>query len=78
MPIGITAGGKDTIVPADSVVRLAGILKKLNRPVLLIYREDGGHNTPYDDNLRALEFAIAPPSTSSPARGAPHQQHEGA
>jgi pimeloyl-ACP methyl ester carboxylesterase len=68
MPIGITAGGKDTSVPADSVVRLAAILKKLNRPVLLIYRENGGHHTSYDDNLRALEFAIAPPPTNSPAR----------
>jgi dipeptidyl aminopeptidase/acylaminoacyl peptidase len=68
MPIAITAGGKDTSVPADSVVRLTGILKKLNRPVLLIYRGNAGHHTSYDDNLRALEFAIAPPPTNSPAR----------
>jgi pimeloyl-ACP methyl ester carboxylesterase len=68
MPIALTAGGKDTSVPADSVVRLAGILKKLNRPVLLLYRETGGHHTTYEDNLRVLEFALSPPTTNSPAR----------
>ena len=68
MPVGLTAGGKDNSVPADSVVRLAGILKKLNRPVLLIYRENGGHSTSYEDSLRALEFVISLPRTNSPAR----------
>lgn len=68
MPISLTAGGKDTSVPADSVVRLAGILKQLNRPVLLIYRENGGHNTSYEDCMRALEFVISRPPTNSAAR----------
>lgn len=58
MPLAITAGGKDTLVPAHSVLRLAGVLKKLGRPVLVIYREDGGHQTDYADTTAALEFVI--------------------
>jgi pimeloyl-ACP methyl ester carboxylesterase len=65
MPIAITAGGKDKSVPPDSVMRLGGILKKLNKPVLLIYRETGGHSTSYEDTTRALEFAIRPPATTT-------------
>jgi hypothetical protein len=45
MPIAITAGGRDTLVPPDSVIRLAGVLKKLQPNVLLIARPDGGHST---------------------------------
>ncbi len=59
MPVAITAGGKDALVPAASVVRLAGALKQLGRKVLLIYREEGGHSTDYADTAAALEFAIA-------------------
>lgn len=58
MPVGLTAGGKDESVPPQSVVRLAGILKKLNRDVLLIYREDGGHATNYEDGTAILEYII--------------------
>jgi pimeloyl-ACP methyl ester carboxylesterase len=58
MPVAITAGGKDTVVPPDSVVRLANILKLLDRDVALIYRKDGGHSTNYDDTRAALEFVI--------------------
>lgn len=59
MPIAITAGGKDSTVPPASVLRLAEIVKKL-RPdnVLLVYREDGGHSTTYDDSKAAFEFVI--------------------
>jgi dipeptidyl aminopeptidase/acylaminoacyl peptidase len=59
MPVAITAGGKDALVPAASVVRLAGALKQLGRKVLLIYREEGGHSTNYADTAAALEFVIA-------------------
>ncbi len=70
MPVGITAGGKDTVVPPQSVVRLAGVLKKLNRDVLLIYRKDGGHSTTYDDAKVILEFMVKPrPTATSPAGG---------
>jgi pimeloyl-ACP methyl ester carboxylesterase len=69
MPVGLTAGGKDGSVPPDSVVRLASILKKLKREVLLVYREERGHSTSYEDARRILEFVIGVrPATSAPAR----------
>ncbi len=58
MPVGITAGGKDDVVPAASVVRLAEKLKAMGRKVLIVYREDGGHATNYEDGMAILEFAI--------------------
>ena len=58
MPIGITAGGQDAIVPPDSVLRLANILELLGRDIMLIYNEDGGHETNYDDSKAVLEFVI--------------------
>jgi predicted esterase len=58
MPVGITAGGKDEVVPSASVVRLAKALEKLGRKVLLVYREDGGHATTYEDAKAILEFAV--------------------
>jgi pimeloyl-ACP methyl ester carboxylesterase len=58
MPVGITAGGQDKSVPADSVIRLAKVLQKLNRPVLLVYRENDGHSTSYEDGRRILDFAV--------------------
>lgn len=58
MPVAITAGGKDTIVPPQSVLRLAGVLKKLNPNVLLLYREDGGHSTTYADAKQAFDFVL--------------------
>ena len=59
MPVGLTAGGKDDIVPADSVVRLANVLTERHRDVLLVYREDGGHSTTYEDACTILEFVLA-------------------
>jgi len=59
MPVGITAGGKDTLVPPQSVVRLAEALRRLGRKVLLIYRENGGHSTDYADTTAALEFVLS-------------------
>jgi len=74
MPVAMTAGGKDTAVPPESVVRLAGILKQLNRAVLLIYRETGGHSTSYEDATAILEFVITkakdPAGASSKPAGA--------
>lgn len=58
MPLAITAGGMDALVPPHSVVRLAGILQELGRPVLLLYRAEGGHSSTYDDTTAALDFAI--------------------
>lgn len=58
MPVAVTAGGRDTSVPPGSALRLADVLKKLGRPVLVVYREDGGHSTGYDDGKQALEFVL--------------------
>jgi pimeloyl-ACP methyl ester carboxylesterase len=58
MPVGLATGGKDSLVPPGSVLRLAAVLKKLDRPVLLIHRETGGHQTCYADARAILEFAI--------------------
>ncbi len=70
MPIGITAGGKDGLVPPGSVLRLAAVLKTLQPDVLLIYREATGHSTNYQDGKAVLEFVVqralrAPPSSKS-------------
>ena len=59
MPVGLTTGGKDALVPPDSVVRLAAIVKKLRPNVLLIHRPEGGHSTNYADGKAVLEFVIA-------------------
>lgn len=58
MPVGITTGSKDTLVPPHSVERLASVLKLLNRPVLLIRRDATGHVTDYADGTAILEFVI--------------------
>jgi pimeloyl-ACP methyl ester carboxylesterase len=59
MPIGITASGQDEAVPAASVLRLAGAIKKLQPDnVLLIYRELAGHSTSYEDSKNAFEFVL--------------------
>lgn len=57
MPVAFAVGGKDTIVPPDSVRRLAARLQKTAaRRILLIDREDTGHETSYEDSLRTLDF----------------------
>lgn len=58
MPVAITVGMKDTIVPPQSVLRLAVALHKANPKVLVIQRDDIGHWTNYDDTVAALEFVI--------------------
>lgn len=58
MPVGITAGGKDDVVPAASVVRLAKSLDKAGGNVLMVYREEGGHETNYADASAVLEYIL--------------------
>lgn len=58
MPIACTTGGLDRSVPPDSVLRLVDELKKLNRPVLLVHRPQGGHSTNYADGTQAYEFVV--------------------
>ena len=59
MPVACTVGGKDKLVPPDSVRRLVKSLEKLKKKdELLIDREDSGHETNYDDTTKALEFIL--------------------
>lgn len=58
MPVGLTTGGRDDVVPPQSVLRLADVLKKIGRPPLLIHREDGGHSTTYEDATAILEYMV--------------------
>lgn len=58
MPVAMTTGGNDTLVPPHSCQRLAGILKSLGRDVLLIHRDDGGHASNLDDSLAILEYVV--------------------
>jgi pimeloyl-ACP methyl ester carboxylesterase len=67
MPIGITLGGKDNLVPPGSVLRLAAVLKKLQPDVLLVYREATGHSTNYADGRTVLDFVIEK-ATRSPSQ----------
>jgi len=58
MPIALTTGGRDTLVPPDSVLRLAERLKESNPAMLLLHRKTGGHETNYEDTVRAYEFVV--------------------
>ncbi len=64
MPVGLTTGGMDTAVPPASVLRLAEKLKILDRRVLLVHRESGGHETNYEDATKILDFVLPPKSTT--------------
>ncbi|MBK8039015.1 MAG: prolyl oligopeptidase family serine peptidase [Verrucomicrobiaceae bacterium] len=54
MPVALTTGGQDTVVPPASTLRLA---KKLSR-VLSIHHEAVAHSTSYDDTVKAMEFVL--------------------
>jgi pimeloyl-ACP methyl ester carboxylesterase len=58
MPIAVTVGDQDKLVPPDSVKRLAAVLKKLQPNVLVIEREAGGHSTTYEDAKTAFDFVL--------------------
>ncbi len=58
MPIAFTTGGKDTLVPPDSILRLYEVLQKQGRRVKLLHRPNGGHATDLADTTEALEFVI--------------------
>ncbi len=57
MPVGMSLGGRDEVVPPHSAMRLAGVLEKLGRPVWAIYQPEGGHATNYADACAIMEFA---------------------
>ncbi|OGV52056.1 MAG: hypothetical protein A2017_03640 [Lentisphaerae bacterium GWF2_44_16] len=56
MSIAFTVGGKDSIVPPGSVIRLAEELRKRNGKVMVINRPKGGHSTNFEDGMTAMEF----------------------
>ena len=58
MPIAITAGGKDTVVPPDSVLRLGQAIQKHNPAVHLDLQENRGHETEYEASCLAYDFVI--------------------
>ncbi len=58
MPIALMTGGRDTLVPPDSVLRLAKLLEKSNPAMLLLHAETGGHATDYDDTVKAYEYVV--------------------
>ncbi len=59
MPLAVTVGGQDTTVPPQPVMRLAGIVEKLQPNVWMKYDPDGGHATGLEDSLEALEFVFS-------------------
>lgn len=59
MPVGLTAGGRDASVPPQSVLRLARTLEERVGRIRLVYREDGGHATNYEDATAILDFMLA-------------------
>lgn len=54
MPVALTTGGKDSVVPPDSTLRLA---KKLKH-ALSLQRETVAHSTSYDDTVKAMEWVL--------------------
>ena len=58
MPLATTTGGKDDVVPPDSVLRLIEHVRKRNENVLSLHRPNGGHSTDFEDSRTALEFVV--------------------
>ena len=58
MPVAITAGGKDTTVPPDSVMRLGRAVQKHNPAVHLDLKDSRGHETEYEAALSAYDFVV--------------------
>lgn len=58
MPVALTTGARDTIVPPDSVLRLAEKLQQQKSPVKLNHRPEGGHDTSYSDGMDAFQFVV--------------------
>ncbi|NLE29305.1 MAG: alpha/beta hydrolase [Phycisphaerae bacterium] len=58
MPFSVTAGGNDTLVPPDSVMRLSRNVAQTNPNAVAFYRPNGGHSTNYVDTAVALEYVV--------------------
>ena len=58
MPLAITAGGLDTVVPPESVMQLAQAAQAFNPHVRIDYVADRGHSTDYNASLAAYQFVV--------------------
>jgi predicted esterase len=58
MPVAITTGGKDTVVPPQSALRLAEKIRRNHARVLVLDRPEQGHRTDYADTKAAVEFVL--------------------
>ena len=58
MPMALTTGGRDTVVPSDSTLRLSALLKQRGTPLNQIHRPEGGHETSYQDATQAMQFVL--------------------
>jgi pimeloyl-ACP methyl ester carboxylesterase len=58
MPVAVTTGGKDTLVPPESILRLVQSLQQQQSPALSIHQPEGGHETNYDDTVAAFTFVF--------------------
>ncbi len=67
MPLAVTAGGKDTLVPPESVLKLAQAAQAHNPFVLVDHQPTRGHETDYAASLAAYRFVISAP-VCRPAR----------
>ena len=65
MPLAMSLSGQDTSVPPESGLRLANILRKMGRRVFVIYREEQGHFTTYEDARAIVEYVIAQADVAS-------------
>lgn len=69
MPVAISVGGRDDVVPPASVLRLAAVVARLQSHVLVINRPELGHATSYEDAVATIEFVIEKrPGNSAGAR----------
>ncbi len=67
MPLALTTGGKDQVVPPESTLRLAETLKQAGRKVLSIHRPEAAHSTNYEDTIQAVEFVLLSAGVTLPA-----------
>ncbi len=61
MPMAITAGLQDTVVPAPSVLQLFSTVQNtnpVNPKTISFVQPNGGHSTDYCDNAVALEYVV--------------------
>lgn len=58
MPVALTTGGQDAVVPPDSVLRLADTLKVQKHDVLVVHRAEAGHATNYEDAMACFEYVF--------------------